>query len=402
MRSRAGLFLIAVAVAVAAAAGSALGATPSAGTVSTATPSATWTGGPFLGVQPVRRVPRCSRPGVRQVQPDHRTTGHRQLHGRDHDHAVGGGRRLRPVRLLAEREQPSAARPRRPATSGSCSRTRRPARTRCRCSRGSRRPGGTYSGKATWPSRDRPADPTSVKWTYDTSAPQASVEVPLRVVLVGFAPGELDTAQLLAEIPNMQRPGVLIPRGTSPSARRGAVPPRHVDADQPRARLLRRHEAVPRALRVPLEAEGRVRAVRLHVGPVRGDACEQHHRRLLEAAEPRLPRGLQRDARHVPRLGNTVAAERPVRFVDGEKTEDWIAANSKQSSAGTTRHAARGRAEPRLHGVRPQHVGLGRGAGSDPSRPTSTTSSRSTASTRTRATSTASTGRASGAAATAS
>ena len=41
--------------------------------------------------------------------------------------------------------------------------------------------------------------------------------MPLRVVAVGFAPGELDEAKVLGEIPNFQRPGVLIPRGTTSS-----------------------------------------------------------------------------------------------------------------------------------------------------------------------------------------
>src|SRR5687767_6762777 len=80
-------------------------------------------------------------------------------------------------------------------------------------------PGGTYDGKATLSVLPAPqTDSKSVKWSYDTFAPQASVEVPLRVVLVGFAPGELDTSKLISEIPDFQRPGVLIPRGSSPSA----------------------------------------------------------------------------------------------------------------------------------------------------------------------------------------
>ncbi len=41
--------------------------------------------------------------------------------------------------------------------------------------------------------------------------------MPLRVVAVGFAPGELDEAKVLGEIPDYQRPGVLIPRGQSSS-----------------------------------------------------------------------------------------------------------------------------------------------------------------------------------------
>ena len=113
-------------------------------------------------------------------------------------------------------------------TSASCSRIRPPAPTGWTVLAWLVAPGGTYDGKATLnvtPTAP-PADPKSVKWTYDTAAPQASVEVPLRVVLVGFAPGEVDTSKLLSEIPNLQRPGVLIPRGAEPDSRRGAVPTR--------------------------------------------------------------------------------------------------------------------------------------------------------------------------------
>ena len=62
-----------------------------------------------------------------------------------------------------------------------------------------------------------PADSGSVLHPYDPAATQATVEVPLRVVAVGFAPGELDEAKVLGEIPNYQRPGVLIPRGQDSS-----------------------------------------------------------------------------------------------------------------------------------------------------------------------------------------
>src|SRR5947208_758030 len=73
-------------------------------------------------------------------------------------------------------------------------------------------PAGSVSAGAPSASKD------SVLYTYDKSAPQASVDVPIRVVAVGFKPGELDPAKVLGEIPNVQEPGVLIPQGKSPSA----------------------------------------------------------------------------------------------------------------------------------------------------------------------------------------
>ena len=80
-------------------------------------------------------------------------------------------------------------------------------------------PGGTYTGNAKMSvaTSPPPADTSSVLHPYDPTAAQAKVEVPLRVVAVGFAPGELDESKVLGEIPDYQRPGVLIPRGQSSS-----------------------------------------------------------------------------------------------------------------------------------------------------------------------------------------
>src|SRR6266576_2394790 len=64
-------------------------------------------------------------------------------------------------------------------------------------------PGDTYNGKATMTVGKTypPADKGSVLWDFDASAPQASVEVPLRVGMVGFAPGSVDASKVLGEIP---------------------------------------------------------------------------------------------------------------------------------------------------------------------------------------------------------
>jgi len=52
---------------------------------------------------------------------------------------------------------------------------------------------------------------TSVTYNFDPAAPVAQADPPLRIVLVGFRPGQLDESTLLSMIPQSQRPGVLIP-----------------------------------------------------------------------------------------------------------------------------------------------------------------------------------------------
>ena len=155
----------------------------------------------------------------------------------------------------------SAARRRRAATRRSSSRTRPAGTYSVSTLAWLVTPGGTYSGKATLSvaTAPPPADTGSVLYPYDPTAAQATVEVPLRVVAVGFAPGELDEAKVLGQIPNYQRPGVLIPRGQD-SQRRPVPALRRRDARQPRAQLLQQHEAVHRPVRVHVEAEVRLRA----------------------------------------------------------------------------------------------------------------------------------------------
>src|SRR5262249_18289244 len=51
----------------------------------------------------------------------------------------------------------------------------------------------------------------SVTYSYDPDSPVAQADPPLRIVLVGFQKGQVDESALLAQIPDSQRPGVLIP-----------------------------------------------------------------------------------------------------------------------------------------------------------------------------------------------
>src|SRR5262249_61761207 len=75
-------------------------------------------------------------------------------------------------------------------------------------------PGDTYGGTVTL--IKTATDPGSgdvhdVRYGFDSNAPVAKLEAPLRVVLVGFKPGDVDTAKIISQIPTTQRPGVLIP-----------------------------------------------------------------------------------------------------------------------------------------------------------------------------------------------
>jgi len=77
-------------------------------------------------------------------------------------------------------------------------------------------PGATYSAVATLTtSTSVTGDTSSSLWSWDKNAAQASADVPLRVVMVGFKPGEVDESAVLGQVPASQRPGVLIPRADS-------------------------------------------------------------------------------------------------------------------------------------------------------------------------------------------
>jgi hypothetical protein len=331
MLQRLGLLLICVAVAVIAAAGAALGATPAAGTVSTATPTVTWTGGPFLtsnpsGICAGPADPACDTFSLTVTPPasgSHTVeiTTTPSAEGDDYDLFVydASGNTVGSSTTETGNERVVLENP----AAGTYAVTVLSWLTT---------PGGTYTGEAALSAAEAgpPPDPKSVKWPYDASAPQASVEVPLRVVLVGFAPGELDTSKLISEIPNLQRPGVLIPRGTSPSADEAQFP-------LGTSTLInhgRAYYAGTKPFLVPYEYRWKPQVVHapsgfasglfaaMRANSATGEFSKPQNRAYLEAYN--ATRGTFRG------LGNTVAPNAPVRFVDGEKTEDWIAANSKQ------------------------------------------------------------------------
>ena len=329
MFSRVGLLLLALAAVVIAAAGPATGAVPATGTVSTATPTATWQGGPILvsnpsGVCVSGTDPLCDTFSL-TIAPS--ATGSYTVEitttpsstGDDYDLYVFG---------------PSGASVGSSASESGAERVvlENPAAGVYRVAVAPYLvvPGGTYDGKATLTVAPPPSsDPRSVKWSYDSAAPQATVEVPLRVVLVGFAQGELDTSKLLAEIPNFQRPGVLIPRGTTPSADEAQFPlgtstlinhgRAYYGGNKPFL-VPYEYKWKPQVVHAPSAfTSGLFQAMRTN--STTGDFSKDTNRAYLEAYN--ATRGTFRG------FGNTVAPNAPVRFIDGEKTEDWIAANSK-------------------------------------------------------------------------
>jgi hypothetical protein len=188
-------------------------------------------------------------------------------------------------------------------------------------------PGGTYTGSATMKvGSTAPPASGSVLYNYDPAAAQATAEVPLRVVAVGFKPGELDEATVLGQIPASQRPGVLIPRGQNPSGDTGILfgfetlvnhGRRYYDSSEPflvpyeykwKPRLIYASDAFADGLLASMAANSTT-----------GEFAKSANRTFIESYN--ASRGTYRGA------GKLVAPNAPIRFVDGEKTEDWIAAN---------------------------------------------------------------------------
>lgn len=188
-------------------------------------------------------------------------------------------------------------------------------------------PGGTYTGAAALKvgTTTTPAA-GSVLYPYDPAAAQATAEVPLRVIAVGFKPGELDEATVLGQIPASHRPGVLIPRGQNPSGDTGTLfgletlvnhGRRYYDSSEP--------------FLVPYEYKWKPQVIyasdafadgffaSMAANSATGEFSKSRNRTYIESYNS--SRGVYRGT------GRLVPPDAPVRFVDGEKTEDWIAAN---------------------------------------------------------------------------
>jgi hypothetical protein len=191
-------------------------------------------------------------------------------------------------------------------------------------------PGDGYTGTAAMTVAPPPVtpDPTSVNWAWDSSKPQETVTVPLRVVMVGFKPGQVDESKLLGQVPNFQQPGVLIPRGKSNNPDNADFP---FGADT----LVNHGRAYydnTKPFLVPYEYRWKPQVVyapdafttglfgAMAQNSSTGEYSDSRARAYLE--QYNTDRGIYRGA------GNVVTPNAPVRFIDGEATENWIAANS--------------------------------------------------------------------------
>ena len=150
--------------------------------------------------------------------------------------------------------------------------------------------------------------------------------MPLRVVAVGFAPGELDEAKVLGQIPNFQRPGVLIPRGQDSSGDQFPLFGAETLVNHGRNYYnTSKPFTVPyeykwkRFVYAPAFTQGLFNAMKANSST--GEYAKSANRNFIESYN--ATRGVYRGT------GAVVAPNSPIRFYDGEKTEDWIAANSK-------------------------------------------------------------------------
>jgi len=169
-----------------------------------------------------------------------------------------------------------------------------------------------------------------VRYSCDPAAARVKVDATLRVVMVGFKPGELDQAKILGQVPKTQRPGVLIPySGDGGGSAENCLPAGantlvnhgrcYYDSNKPYL--------------VPIEYNWKPQIVwasdtftnamytAMSDNSTYGDFGGPTYRPYLEKYN--LERGLYRG------INNLVQPNAQVRFIDAEKTEDWLAANSK-------------------------------------------------------------------------
>jgi hypothetical protein len=305
-------------------------ANPAGGTVSGGSTTATWTGGPFLTSNPnplglcVDGDPACDRHSL-TIQPSGGAFNVQiaitpSSAGDDYDFFVenAAGTRIASSASSGGSESVILANP----AAGTYT---------VRVLGWAVVPGGTYSGTATLTpvtgGGGGTTDPNSVKWNYDPAGPQASVEVPLRVVMVGFQPGELNETAIVGEVPDTQRPGVLIPRGTDSSG--DAFPLFGAETLVNHGRnyyndstpfLVPYEYRWKRQVTYASDASANGLFAAMKANSTTGEFAKSGNRQYLESYN--ATRGVHRGAL------NQVTPNAPVRFVNGEKIEDWIAANA--------------------------------------------------------------------------
>ena len=185
-------------------------------------------------------------------------------------------------------------------------------------------------------------DPNSVLWGYDPDGAEASAEVPLRIVLVGFKPGDLSLAQvnqLTSSIPNNQRPGVLIPRYDSNAGSADRCSPA-LGGNWTLINHGRCYYDSTRPFLVPWSFNWKPQVVyapdafadglfaTMKANSSKGDLSGAVYREHLERYN--ATRGIYRDDPATPLPDRQVLPGSQMRFVDAEKAEDWIAANTQK------------------------------------------------------------------------
>jgi hypothetical protein len=350
-----------VATVLTVAASGALGASPSSGTISMTSPTASWTGGPFIASNPVGCVagssdPTCDSYFLTVDRPEN-TKKYRvevivktantaddfdvfvyDADGNEVDSSTNSGTPPNGERAIITDTQDATY--------------------EVQVQPWLVDPGATYQAQATITEVDDappPTDPNSVLYEFDESKAEATVSVPLRVVLVGFQQGEVDAAKVLSQIPTSQRPGVLIPR------------PEHEQLSDDCGVLLGANTLVnhgrcyyrdvtpylvpnefqwkPELIYAPATfTKGLFAAMRAN--STTGDFDSDSKRAFIErynATRGAAFRGLDKQ----------VAPNAPVRFIDAEKVEDWLAQNSRQHLGFELGSTANGIPQP---GVKPGYT----------------------------------------------
>ena len=169
-------------------------------------------------------------------------------------------------------------------------------------------------------------------WASNPDGPQASAEATLRVVLVGFRPGEVDERAVFADLPDRQQPGVLIPRGASGQPD-GSIGPGGV-ATALSNELSEKRVAYVQRQPVLAPYEYRWRTQLVHAPTAMADglfATMARHSTTGDFAAAQYREYLERynaQRGHYRGAGRIVRPGAPVRFVEAEKVEDWLAANA--------------------------------------------------------------------------
>lgn len=177
----------------------------------------------------------------------------------------------------------------------------------------------------------------TVLYDYDKQAPQASVEVPLRVVALGFEEGELDRETLFSMIPDAQRVGVLqMYEGTQDSPTSGSDlgadtlvhKGRQYFGEEPPSQLLPiEYRWKPELVHAP-DAMTRGFFTHLMETSTTGDFAAPQQRAFLERYNTERGTPYRLAASGDP--ADVVPPGKPIRFFDGPKAEDWLAANSQR------------------------------------------------------------------------